>query len=75
MGAARGYAKKSWRLDFLRDSNTNYVLINNCGTNTLQNENPTEAEIHAAIFALDTKKGQIVFLSRPDSNDLDSGDW
>jgi hypothetical protein len=57
--------KKLGDLWFLRDSNTNYVFINNCGTNTLQNQNPTEAEIHAAIFALDVKKGESHFSFGP----------
>jgi hypothetical protein len=52
----------SW---FLRDSHTNEIFINNCGTNSLQNQNPTEAEIHAAIFALDTKRGKSDFSIGP----------
>ena len=48
----------SW---FLRDNHTNEIFINNCGTNSLQNQNPTEAEIHAAIFAMDIKSGKSDF--------------
>jgi hypothetical protein len=47
---------------FVRDSHTNSVFINNCSTNSLQNEIPTQAEIRAMLFALDTKKGE-AFLS------------
>ena len=52
----------SW---FLRDSHTNEIFINNCGKNSLTNLNPTEAEIHAAIFALDTKRGESFFSIGP----------
>jgi hypothetical protein len=47
---------------FVRDSHTNSVFINNCSTNSLQNEIPTQAEIRAMLFALDTKKSE-AFLS------------
>jgi len=47
---------------FLRDSHANQIFINNCGTNTLQNEIPTEADIRSWVSALNAKKSH-AFLS------------